>query len=292
MLVTLGQAVDTGERLLAKAGIESAHEEAEVLLGHVLRRKPLTIRLAREEPAPAKLREQYLVLVRDRARRRPLAYVTGVQEFMGLSVEITPAVLVPRCETEVLVEAVVDRVKVLPGPPVVVDVGTGSGAIALSLARALPSARVFATDVSASAVTVARRNAARLGLSARLAFAQGDLLTPLVSWSLDDGVHALVANLPYIPTAVLPTLMPEVSEFEPPLALDGGPDGLSLIRRFLEDAPRFLRPAGIAALEIGWDQADAVRRLLAPRPWIRAVEILKDLDGHDRVVIVHKQGSA
>jgi release factor glutamine methyltransferase len=281
--VTIAEAINTGEAQLAPTGVEDPRLNAELLLSHVLGRKPLELRLARQAGVPLQSLDRYQRLLHSRAVRRPLQYVTGTQEFMGLTFEVTPAALVPRVDTEILVEAVRTRARELPGEPVIADIGTGTGVIALTLAHHLPHARLYATDCSPAALALARRNADKLGVTARVLFACGDLLAPLRDWRLEGQVHVLAANLPYVPSGTISRLAPEVSRHEPRLALDGGPDGLRLIRRLLAEAPAFLRPDGFVGLEIGYDQAESVRALLTGAHW-RDVEVLKDLDGNDRVV--------
>jgi len=285
--VTIAEAINTGEAQLAPTGVEDPRLNAELLLSHVLGRKPLELRLAREVGIPLQSLGRYRALLDSRATRRPLQYVTGLQEFMGLTFEVTPEALVPRLDTEVLVEALLARARQLPDAPIIADIGTGTAVIALTLAHSLPHARLYATDCSPAALALARRNADTLGLAARVSFACGDLLAPLHHWRFEGQVHVLAANLPYIPSGEIDQLAPEVSVHEPRLALDGGPDGLRLIRRLLQGAPAFLRPGGAVGLEIGHDQAEAVCAVLSGADW-RDVEVLKDLDGNDRVVMARR----
>jgi release factor glutamine methyltransferase len=227
--------------------------------------------------------------LRRRAEGEPLAYITGWRAFWTLELRVTPDVLIPRPETEVLVEAALglrrDR------PEIWADIGTGSGAIAAAALAARPALAVVATDISEPALAVARDNLARLGLLPRARLLAGDLLQPL----LREGVrvHALLANLPYVPTGELEALQPEVRR-EPRLALDGGPDGLAVIRRLCRElaaAPWVLLPGAHVLLEVGAGQAQAVGRLLQEALGEGEVRIWRDLAGRERVV-AYRQGGA
>lgn len=220
----------------------------------------------------AEAQERLAELIERRLQREPAAYIAKSKEFFGLEFEVGPGVLVPRPETELLVEAVL-REPGLPGSTIV-DVGTGSGCIAVVLARRAPEARVVAVDVSADAITVARRNARRHG--APVEFVIGDLATAIGSAEL------VVANLPYIPSAEVAELEPEVRYWEPAVALDGGPDGLALVRRLIDDCAKRLQPQ-LLALEVGFGQAATVADYAASQG--ARVEIQKDLAGIDRHVL-------
>lgn len=213
------------------------------------------------------------------AQGEPLPYVLGQWECFGRTFEVTPAVLIPRPETELLIEAALDWLRAHPGPRRVADVGTGSGCIAVSLAAEAEAVRVVATDRSAAALEVARRNARRHGVAPRLRWVQADLLAPFTGpWDL------VCANLPYIPTAQLAHL--PVARFEPRLALDGGPDGLHLIRRLLGQARRQMAAPGALFLEIGADQGPQAARLAAEAFPQAQVEVRRDLAGHPRLLCV------
>lgn len=211
-------------------------------------------------------------LARRRGEREPFAYICGKREFFGLEFEVGPGVLIPRPETEILVETALAALEDMPGATVV-DAGTGSGAIAVSIRRKAPHARVTGIDISSGALAVARRNAAELAPGVE--FVRGDLLTGI------RNADIVVANLPYIPSSVIPTLEPEVRDWEPLFALDGGADGLDLIRRLIEDCGHRVRPR-LLALEVGIGQAPEVAALgeaLGATP-----SVLDDLAGIQRVV--------
>lgn len=219
-------------------------------------------------------------LVTQRAAGRPIAYLLGRQGFYDLEFEVTPDVLIPRPETELLIEKALAWAK--NRHTFIADVGTGSGAIALTLAKHLPNAHVTGIDISEAALAVAQRNGERLILSSRVRWLQGDLLAPLMAKS--ETVDLIVANLPYIETQTLDQL--DVSKHEPRLALDGGEDGLVLFRRLLEQSPTVLREEGLMLLEIGAGQGAAVKALCQAAFPARTVTVTPDLAGHDRVVSV------
>ena len=269
------------EQALRGAGIDSAGWDAERLLRHVLQwdRAAVLTRSA-EKVAPdaqARLRD----LVARRARRIPLQQLVGTQAFWRHEFLVTPDVLVPRPETELLVETALARLRGSERP-VLVDVGTGSGCIALSLALERPDAEVHATEISGVALAVARENARRLGAASRVAFHEGDLLAPVSA--LAGRIALVVSNPPYVAEAERDALAPEVRDHEPALALFAGNDGLAVYRRLLPAAAAVLRPGGLLALEIGLGQADAVTRLC--REAGLAVEtVAADLQGIARVVV-------
>lgn len=308
---TVAACLQEATKLLKEVGIESPHLEAWLLLAHVLRgdlRDPSGLLLHPYRPLEAEVLERFYRLLGRRLHREPVAYIFGEKEFWSLPLKVTPAVLIPRPETEVLVEAILgslrwSRVQGLgvkdqparqPSPqhpaPCVVDVGTGSGAIALALAAELPSARVYATDLSEEALGVARENAEALKLAGRIVFLQGDLFEPLYQLGLEGKVDVIASNPPYIPSEELPRLPPEL-HYEPRMALDGGPDGLALHRRIIAEASWLLKPGGLLALEVGADQAGSVTGLIKEREGYEAVEVVKDYAGHDRVILARFQRS-
>jgi release factor glutamine methyltransferase len=222
--------------------------------------------------------------VRERLERKPLAYVLGEQPFMNLLLRVSPCVLIPRPETELLVE---EALRLLDGIPAatVVDVGTGSGNIALSLARHPHTATVHAVDISLAALAIARENALRNFIRKPIEWHQGNLLAPLIERRL--AADLVVANLPYVRTHEIPTLSPEV-RWEPALALDGGRDGLAYISELIEQAETVLKPEGVLLLEIGADQGEAVlERLQSRKSWF-GVRLTEDLAGLPRIIEARK----
>lgn len=268
----------------ATLGGDSAAElDAEVLMSHALgiSRSEVLAR-GRDRLPPAKV-TAFRALLRRRSQGEPLAYIIGRVAFHLIELEVTPDVLVPRPETELLVEWALGRAGKKSASDrqiVALDVGTGSGAIALALAAAAPTLTVWATDVSPAALAVARANLERLGLSSRVRLLQADLLPP--GQTMFDIV---VANLPYVGTRD-PDLDPMVATYEPDIALYSGPDGLSAIGRLLRELPTRLAEGADVGIEIGWRQASAVAALARAAFPRRAVRVRQDLAGRDRLVTV------
>ena len=279
------------EDLLAEANIASARLDAEVLIAYVLKEERWQLILQPERQlSPFELAAFQEVLTR-RLRREPLAYIVGEKEFWSLPLKVTPAVLIPRPETEILVEVTLEKVRHQTpdsSPQTVVDVGTGSGAIALALARELPQARMFATDCSPEALKIAAENARSLGLLDKVRFLVGDLFEPL-PLEMTGKVNLLTSNPPYVRSHELGQLQPEVSRYEPRIALDGGPDGLMYHRRIITESPRFLKPGGLLTLEVGIGQAEAVVSSIEENGAYDTIEIVKDYAWHDRVVLARKR---
>ena len=235
------------------------------------------------------LSDEERALLRDGVRRRatgePLQYVTGEVAFRHLVVKVRPGVLIPRPETEVLVDSVlgaVDAAIAARGEALVADICTGSGCIALAIAQERPEARVVATDLSPLAVQVTAENAERLGLATRVESFEGDLFSPLAR-DLLGGFDVVISNPPYVPSADVPDLPAEVAGFEPHLALDGGVDGLGIYRRILLDAQAWLRPGGLLAVEL--DERMVRTAAAEALQWYEDVRVVEDLTGRDRIVI-------
>jgi release factor glutamine methyltransferase len=276
---TIAEAVRAAERVLELAGCETPRGDAQWIAAHALGVSRAALYLDAERPFPAARREAFEALVERRARREPLAYVLGTVVFRGLELEVGPGVLVPRPETEVTAGRAIERARER-GRATVVDVGTGSGAIALAVAAEVPSARVFATERSAAARAWALRNLARTGL--RVTLLPGELLDPLHP-ALGGAVDVIVSNPPYVPDDAWGSLPPEVREHEPREAVLGGPDGLEVIMRLLEAAPRWLALGGWLVLETGEDQAERLAMLLGVIGY-EDVTVTRDLAGRPRVV--------
>lgn len=266
-------------KYLTEKGIESPRLEAELLLAHALQCKRIDLIVRYDEEPGEAARAAFRELVRRRAERWPTAYLIGTREFFLLRFEVTPAVLIPRPETETLVLAALEAVKDRPAPRIL-DLGTGSGCIAVSLAVKLPAARAVAIDISPDALDVARANAARHGVAERIEFRPGDLFKPVAGETFD----LIVSNPPYISTSELAGLQEEVRDHEPRHALDGGTDGLAFYRRIAAEAPAHLAAGGTAAVEVGWQQAEAVRGIFAAAGW-GTVSSIKDAGGIARVIV-------
>lgn len=287
---TLGELIAEARRLLAQAGIESAEQESLWIVEHVLRLPAHHVITDRERLlAPSEL-VAVRGLIERRVGREPLQYILGTQEFCGLEFEVNPAVLIPRPETELLVEYVAQRIS-SERQAIIVDVCTGSGCIAVSIARMRPRARVIATDLSISSLTVARQNAARHGVGDDITWLEGDLLEPLAGQELEGRVDVIVSNPPYIAEADWAALQPEVKLFEPRGALVAGPQGTELHERLLLEAVRYLAPGGAVIMEIGAGQARAMRRMVEQMPAYRFHRLVYDAAGLERVVIVERVGT-
>ena len=281
-LWTIGRILKWTEQYFKEKGIESPRLDAEVLLSHILGRERIYLYVHFDEPLePAEL-ARYREAIKQRVQRVPVAYIIGEKEFMGLTFKVTADTLVPRPDTEILVQAAVERLRARGETPRFADIGTGSGAICLSILHFLPKAQADTVDISPAARAVAEENAAALGASDRVTFHTGDLLAPLAGQCYD----AILSNPPYIPDGDIAALAPEVRLKEPRTALAGGKDGLDFYRRLTADAPAHLKDGGFLAVEVGIHQAAPVAALAVPS--FSRTEILKDYAGIERVVIAWK----
>lgn len=310
---TIGRILKWTEQYFKDKGIESPRLDAEVLLAHVLEKQRIYLYVHFDEPLqPAEL-AAYREMIKQRVLRVPVAQILGEKEFMGLTFKVTADTLVPRPDTEILVQAAVERLKAMKGeakapedetladgeeassaadrdeaaadvsqePLRIADIGTGSGAICLSVLRYLAGTVADTVDISPAARAVAEENAASLGLADRVTFHTGDLLQPLRGMTF----AAILSNPPYIPEADIAGLAPEVRLKEPHTALSGGRDGLDFYRRLAKEAPAMLVPGGFMAFEVGIHQAEPVAALAKANPLIARTEILPDYAGIDRVVV-------
>ena len=284
---TLGSAVPDMRRRLEAAGIDSAEQEALWLIEHALALTGLHQIVDRErvltDPEIAKLHD----VATRRVAREPLQYILGTQEFCGLEFEVNPTVLIPRPETELLAHEIIRR---LPQgtPPTLMDVGTGSGCLAVTLARSIPQARILATDISRHALETAMRNARRHGVDSSITWLHGDLLGPLRGMDVEGSMHAILANPPYIRESEWAGLQPEVSRYEPRLALVAGPRGTEVHERLLSEAVFYLMPGGWLAMEVGEGQSLELCPKIAAMPDYERVEVVPDEAGINRVVIVRR----
>ncbi len=281
---TLGDFLRQGRERLAEAGVPEPRLEAEVILTDTLGVPRRRLYAFQDDEIPDAALAALERALKRRLKREPLAYILGHREFYGVDLLVGPGVMVPRPETELLVERamLVCMERMGQGPLVAVDVGTGSGGIAINLAMHLPGIKFFATDLSRDALAVAEANVQKHGLGERIALVEGDLLDPV-----EGSIDVIVANLPYIPSERLPTLQPELA-WEPAAALDGGADGLDLLRRLMGQAAGKLARGGVMLLEIDPGQGGPLCRLagwLFPRAET-AVE--KDLAGHDRIFVLEE----
>ncbi len=283
--MTLGERITRARDAITAAGIraQDAALDAEVLARRVLDcdRAGFVVRLRDEEPAG--FADAYRRLVDRRCRREPVAYILGEREFWGMPFEVTSDVLIPRPETELIVEEALELFPAGREPGVIVDVGTGSGCLAVALAREFTQARVIATDISEAALAVARRNAAGNGADDRIEFRAGDLLAPVT-----ETADLIVSNPPYVAARDEPGLIPEVGKHEPHIALFGGDDGLYVFGRLFPQAASRMRPGGRFIVEVGYDQDDRVAAIAARDGWTLS-HVRQDLQAITRTLIfVHE----
>ncbi|MBE9528388.1 MAG: peptide chain release factor N(5)-glutamine methyltransferase [Proteobacteria bacterium] len=291
---TVAGALGAATETLKEAGLETPGLEAEFLLTYLLDIKRHALFMTPDRPLSKEQSTLFKTQIARRAEGEPPQYITGRTEFMGHDIRVTPATLIPRPETEQLVEEAIKLVteKGNDGAAEVqiLDLCTGSGCIAVSVACALMSAHIVATDLCEEALAVAKENAIATGVADRVEFLSGDLFGALTSPSstrlFTSGCFDLIlSNPPYIASGELDDLQPEVAEHEPRSALDGGPDGLDAIRRIVKEAPAYLKPGGRLIMEIGYEEAKAVKELLKSSGRFIGFEIKKDLNGIERMVV-------
>jgi release factor glutamine methyltransferase len=281
----VGRILEWTAQQLKKSGSDTPRLDAELLLAKARACPRIQLYVQFNEVVPDAQRAVMRDLVRRRAQSEPVAHLVGHREFFSLDFAVSPDVLIPRPDTETLVLDLITHARRLPAPAIL-DVATGSGCIAIAAAVQVPAARVTASDVSPAALTLARQNADRHGVAARITFLEGDLLAPLPAGAQFD---FLVSNPPYIPTAQLETLDREVRDYEPRLALDGGPDGLRFLATLLQQAPSVLVPGGRLLLEFTPEQAPALLELATAQPELSDPAVLKDLSGRPRVLVATRR---
>jgi release factor glutamine methyltransferase len=298
MPTTIAEAVLQAAHDLRKAGVPEARREAGSLLAHVIERDRTFILAHADDPISERQLERFREVVASRGTGKPLQYITGHQEFYGLDFEVNGHVLIPRPETELLVETALSLLADAKAPLLICDVGSGSGCIVITLLHELqqrrdqPEVRAVAIDISEAALEVAKRNAARHSVSDRISFIVSDGFAAL---DRNDYVNRrelfdiVVSNPPYVRSDAIAGLQREVRDFEPRLALEAGADGLSVIARLLGEAAGFLKPNGHFLFEIGFDQHEAVERLIDPAVW-KQLAIHPDLQGIPRTVVLEKAG--
>jgi release factor glutamine methyltransferase len=282
--ISIIQALAEGAESLRLAGIVDSRLDAGSLLGHALNCDRTYLIAHGNDLLTGEQLDRFRTLIAQRAARKPLQYIVGYQEFFKLKFEVTPDVLIPRPETELVVEAaleVADREQALS----ILDVGTGSGCIVISLLDELQKADATATDISSGALEVARRNAHLHNVSERVMFIQADSLSRLTQSAT---FSLIVSNPPYIPAGDIATLQSEVREHEPLTALSSGADGLDHIRALLRETPELLRQDGYFIFEIGFGQSDAIEQLVDHTIW-HLIEVRKDLQGIPRTVVLRKR---
>ena len=282
--MTIAQKLNEATAKLEEVGIENARLDAEVLLAYVLntRRLALYVHIAQDLEEAQIIR--YDKLIARRLEHIPVAYLTGHKEFMGMNFAVTNDVLIPRQDTEVLAQGVIEHLQEYSGDLKLADIGTGSGAICISILKYIDHITAAAVDISADAIDVAEFNAEKFNVSDRINFYKGNLLEPLTGQKFD----VIVSNPPYIPSGKFKTLQPEIS-FEPHGALDGGTDGLDFYKQIIDTAPEFLNDKGFIVFEVGIDQSESVIELLKANGGFGDIQVWKDLANIDRVVAAWKK---
>lgn len=283
MSPTIAQLILEASATLREAGVAEPRLDAGVLLAHVIQRDRTFIITHSDDSVRDDLIAQFQDVIARRASGEPVQYITGHQEFFGLDFEVSDAVLIPRPETELLVETAIELLR-SNDQPFICDVGTGSGCIAIAVLHEVPTATALAIDVSEQALEVAKRNAQKHAVADRITFLLSDCFAALTeSHSLD----MVVSNPPYVGINALGGLQREVREYEPRVALTPGGDGLAIIERLVREAPGVLKPRGYLLLEIGFDQRDKVLKLVNPGLW-NIIDVHKDLQGIPRTVVLQK----
>ncbi|MEM8866328.1 MAG: peptide chain release factor N(5)-glutamine methyltransferase [Planctomycetota bacterium] len=281
---TIGRLLGWTTEFLQARGSDSARLDAEVLLAHSRGCKRIELYTVFDEVAPKDLLSEFKALVKRRGEGEPVAYLVGTKEFYSLEFEVTADTLIPRPETELIVVALTDRIKDNPRTDQtlkICDVGTGSGILAICAAKYVTNANVLATDISPAALEVAKRNAERHGVGERTFFVEADLFP---AGKPDMQLDYIVSNPPYITTNELAGLDADVIDYEPRSALDGGPEGTTVIERLLPAAAQQLKTGGVLLMEISTMIAERVEQLVANTPGLSLQPTIKDLDGHARVI--------
>lgn len=285
--VTAGEALGRGAQYLERAGVENARLDMSLLLAEALGTDRLKLYCDLDRPLDANETARAREMLTRRSKREPLAYILGRREFYGLDFAVTRDVLIPRPDTETLVELIVEWIRSRPEDapePALADIGTGSGAIAVAAAHACPAGRWIAVDISGSALAVARRNAETHGVAGRIEFRSGSLLGPL-----DEPVDAICSNPPYVAETERPGLAPEVRDWEPDGALFSGEAGLDCLRELIAAASAKLNPGGLFAVEMGCEQAGAVSERLKETGAFEEIEVRRDLGGRPRCVAARRR---
>ncbi|MFA5839195.1 MAG: peptide chain release factor N(5)-glutamine methyltransferase [Candidatus Margulisiibacteriota bacterium] len=281
---TIKKLLDWTTTYFTKHQVEWPHLEAEILLAHALNFKRIDLYVQHEKVLSSEELARFKGFVERRLQHEPIAYITGFQPFMGLDFIVTRDTLIPRPETEKLVETAIDFFSTpnspLPTPYLIADIGTGSGAIAISLAKFLPQVKVFGIDISAAALEVAQQNANKHNVADRCQFIQGNLLDPLIHRDKVT-IDLIISNPPYIPAKDIPTLMADVKDFEPHGALDGGEDGLDYIRQLIDLSANRLTANGLLLFEFGFGQANEIVKYAQNK--YAKIKIIKDNTGIERI---------
>ncbi len=275
----------------SRHSIDSPRATAEILLSHALAANRIDLYLHYDQPLNADELNRFKALIKRRIKREPVAYILGHKEFWTLDLEVTTEVLIPRPETECLVERVLENLAALPhtGPKRILELGTGSGAILLALASENARHTYWGTDISAAAICVAQRNANSHGLAENTQFIIADWFAPFAARS--NGFDMIISNQPYIKTGDLEQLQPEIKAFEPLVALDGSTDGLQCLRHIIESAHHYLKPGGRLILEMGHDQKAPLTQIIDRSGRYEDIAFYTDYSGYDRIVAMQKNAT-
>ena len=288
---TIGKILKWTEEYFQKYNIENPRLDAEVLLGYVLNKERIFLYVHFDQPLDSEELAKFKECIKKRAMKMPVAYITGVREFMGLDFKVTEATLIPRPDTEILVETAMERLGKIAGNEAgtgkcFADLGTGSGAICLSILNYMKEIEAVTVDISPKAIAVAKENAEKFAVSDRIEFLEGDLLKPLEN---KGKFTAILSNPPYIPKQDILGLESDVKDFEPMGALDGGIDGLDFYRQLLVKSANYIEDGGFLAIEIGINQSQAILEMAKRNLMWGKVEVIKDLAGIDRCVVLWKK---
>lgn len=281
------QLLQQATKYLANAHLETAKTDAEILLGHLIGIERINLYLNDKIRLSEDKLNQYWQLLERRALHEPLSYILGKKEFMDWEFMVTPAVLIPREETEILVEEIINLGKRKPFS-IIVDIGTGSGIIAISLTLTL-NAKVYAIDISNSALEVAKANVAKLAVENKVTFLKGNLFNPLKRFNLNKKVDFIISNPPYISSSQFQSLPLDV-RFEPKIALDGGKEGLNFYDKIINGSLDYLKEGGYLALEMGYDQAEVIKDKILQTKRFDEIKIIKDYQGIKRVILAKRGG--
>ncbi len=282
--MVIGDVLKEATEKLTAAGIDTARLDSEVLLSFLLQKERLYLLMNRNQEMVAETETAFRKLIERRAKKEPVAYIVGHREFMSLNFSVSPGILIPRPDTETLVEYAINQLQNVKNPAIL-DLCTGSGAISVSLAHYLPESQVTAVDISDICVNVAEKNAAENGVADRVTVHCEDVFT----YQCETQFDCVVSNPPYIPTAVVSTLEDDVRDFEPHLALDGGVDGYDFYRYLAKQGATLLKSGGLFLLEVGHDQAETVKHLLEETKAYEGIGTVCDLAGINRVVYGRKR---
>lgn len=288
---TIGKILKWTEEYFQKYNIENPRLDAEVLLGYVLNKERIFLYVHFDQPLDSEELAKFKECIKKRAMKMPVAYITGVREFMGLDFKVTEATLIPRPDTEILVETAMERLGKIAGSETgtgkrFADLGTGSGAICLSILNYMKEIEAVTVDISPKAIAVAKENAEKFAVSDRIEFLEGDFLKPLEN---KGKFTAILSNPPYIPKQDILGLESDVKDFEPMGALDGGIDGLDFYRQLLVKGANYIEDGGFLAIEIGINQSQAILEMAKRNLMWGKVEVIKDLAGIDRCVVLWKK---